>query len=143
MLFRSSPIHYQDPGSTSRSPSGQTILFGCPIELRTIGELMKIPPVLEYLLDSVLDWPSAVGQKRKICTTDSPCSKMEDRYRWPLVNELEQAWTGVEESDRAIISNFAQQGNHTFLIMVCLVRCAILKAKRHCRNTFGPCQSQY
>jgi len=41
----------------SRPPSGQTILFGCSLKLRTIGELEKIPPVLEYLLDSVRDWP--------------------------------------------------------------------------------------
>ena len=54
--IRFSPIHYRNPGSTSDSPSGQTILFGCPLELRTVGELTKIPPVLEYLLDSVHDW---------------------------------------------------------------------------------------
>jgi hypothetical protein len=50
-----SPIDYQNPGSKSRSPSGQTILFGCPLELHTVGELKKIPPILEYLLDSVYD----------------------------------------------------------------------------------------
>ena len=48
--IRFSPIYYQNPGSTSPSPSGQTILFGCPLELRTVGELEKIPLVLEYLL---------------------------------------------------------------------------------------------
>ena len=41
----------------SRAPGGQTILFGCPLQLRTVGELRKIPLVLEYLLDSVRDWP--------------------------------------------------------------------------------------
>ena len=40
---------------------------------------------------------------------------------WPLVNELEQAWTGVEESDRAIISNLVSQDNHSALILVCLL----------------------
>ena len=55
--IRFSPIHYQSPGSKSRAPGGQTILFGCPLELRTDGELKKIPLVLEYLLDSVRDWP--------------------------------------------------------------------------------------
>jgi len=54
---RFSPIYYQNPGFMSRLPSGQTILFGCSLKLRTIGELKKIPPVLEYLLDSVRDWP--------------------------------------------------------------------------------------
>ena len=44
---------------------------------------------------------------------------------WPLVNELEHAWTGVEESDRAIISNLDSQYDHSALIMVCLLRCAI------------------
>ena len=83
-----------------------------------------MPPVLEYLLDSVRSWPLinfdafAVGQKHGNCTTNSLNSKM-DKY-WPLVNELEQAWTGVEERDRSIVSNL---DNHGFLIMVCLLRC--------------------
>jgi len=55
--IRFSPIYYQNPGSKSSAPSGQTILFGCPLELCTVGELKKIPPVLEYLLDSVRRWP--------------------------------------------------------------------------------------
>ena len=38
---------------------------------------------------------------------------------WHLANELEQAWTGVEESDRAIISKLVLQDDHRFLIMVC------------------------
>ena len=50
--IRFSPIYYQNPGSTLPSPGGQTILFGCPLELCTVGELKKVPPVLEYLLDS-------------------------------------------------------------------------------------------
>ena len=63
--IRFSPIHYQNSGSKSRAPGGQTILFGCPLELRIVGEQKKIPPVLEYLLDSVHDWPThlfAVGR---------------------------------------------------------------------------------
>ena len=55
--IRFSPIHYRSPGSKSRAPGGQTILFGCPLKLRTVGEQKKIPPVLEYLLDPVRDWP--------------------------------------------------------------------------------------
>jgi len=51
------PIYYRNPGSKSSAPSGQTILFGCPLELGTVGELKKIPPVLEYLLNSVRHWP--------------------------------------------------------------------------------------
>jgi hypothetical protein len=27
------------------------MLFGCPLELCNVGGLMKIPPVLEYLMD--------------------------------------------------------------------------------------------
>ena len=49
-------IHYRSPGAKSLSPNGQTILFGCPLELYTVGELKKIPPVLEYLLDSISTW---------------------------------------------------------------------------------------
>ena len=44
---------------------------------------------------------------------------------WPLVNELEQAWTGLEERDRAIISKLVSQANHSALIMVRLLRYAI------------------
>ncbi len=123
--IRFSPIHYRNPGSNSDSPSGQTILFGCPVELHTVGELQKIPPILEYLLDSVCYWPScpfesfAVGQKQGNCTANSLYIKMETY--WPLVNELEQAWTGVEEIDRAVISNLLPEEHHRFLIMVCLV----------------------
>ena len=45
----------KDPprGGPKWLPEVQTILFGCPLELRTIGELKKIPLVLEYLLDDV------------------------------------------------------------------------------------------
>ena len=128
--IRFSPIHYRNPGSKSRSPDGQIILFGCPPEFRNAGEQTKIPAVLEYLLDSVgHDWPHAnpwnvaVGQKQGICTTNSLYSKM-GRY-WPLVNELEEAWTGVEERDRVIISNIIPRGEHAFLIMVRLVRYTI------------------
>ena len=70
--IRFSSIHYRNPGSKSRFPYGQTILFGCPLELSTVGELKKIPPILEYLLDSVHGWsPSdsigfAVGQSTVI-----------------------------------------------------------------------------
>ena len=55
--IRFSPIYYRNSGSKSSAPSGQAILFGCPLELRTVEELKKIPPVLEYLLDSVRRWP--------------------------------------------------------------------------------------
>ena len=44
---------------------------------------------------------------------------------WTLVNELEEAWTGVEERDRAIISNLVPQDKHAFLITVRLVRYSI------------------
>ena len=131
--IRFSQIHYRNPGSKSGSPSGQTILFGCPVEFQIVGEQTKIPPVLEYLLDSVRDWPIAnvwgfavgqkVGQKQGNCTNNSLYSKME-RY-WPLVNELEEAWTGVEERDRATISNLVLQDKHALLIMVRLVQYTI------------------
>ena len=105
------------------------MLFGCPLELRTVGELTKIPPILEYLLDSVRHWPTyllfpiEVGPKHGNSSTNSHYSKMEEL--WPLINEVEEAWTGVEESDRAIISNLVPRDNHGVLIMVCLVQHAI------------------
>ena len=141
------PIHYQNPGAKSRSPSGQTILFGCPPEVRTVGEVTRIPPVLEYLLDSVRDWrPTfisdfSVGQKQGNCTANLLYSKWETL--WPLVNEIEEAWTGVEERDRATISNLVSQNNRRFLIVVRLVRYTIWKAKRPYRDTLCSFQSQY
>ena len=129
-LTRFPPIHYQHPESKSLSPSGQTVLFGCPLELHTVGELKKIPPILEYLLDSVNDWQIGlpysppVGQQHTGCTSNSLYSKLE--VFWSLANKLEQAWTGVEEADRAIISTLAPQNRHrVFLILVCPLQCII------------------
>ena len=97
------------------------MLFGCPIELCTVGEMKKIPPVLEYILDSV-----GVGDWTYQClhSLEPRSDRKQGLYRemgkyWPLVNALEQAWTGVEESDRAIISTLVPQGNHRLLILVC------------------------
>ena len=130
--IRFPPIHYRNPGSKSLSPSGPTTLFGCPLELHTVGELKKIPPVLEYLLDSVNDWQDGlnsvppVGQPHRGCTSNSLYSKPE--VFLPLAKELEQAWTGVEETDRAIISNLApHEGDRRSLILVCFLRCIIQK----------------
>ena len=124
--IRFSPIHYRSHRSESPLPSGQTILFGCPLELCTVGELKKIPPVLEYLLDSIQAWPLQ--------------SNLDTGYYtmvkcWPLANELEKAWTGVEESDRAIISELILQGNCSFLLMVCLLRSTVYEAKNRYRGT--------
>ena len=137
------PIHYRNPGSKSLSPSGQTILFGCPLELCAIGGLKKIPPVLEYLLDSIQDWPVSavhpfpVGQKHRNCTSNSLYSKMDEC--WPLVNELEQAWTGVEETDRAIISKLAPQDkNRKLLILVCPLRYNIQNLSDFVGIPYGP-----
>ena len=44
------------------------------------------------------------------------------------MNQLEQAWTGVEETDRAIISTLAPQDrDRALLIMVCPLRYTIKK----------------
>ena len=121
--IRFSPIHYQSHESKSPIPSGQTVLFGCPPELYTVGELKKIPPVFEYLLDSVQGWPTLynrsydLGNKHTLYETMEGC--------WTLANKLEKAWTGVEESDRAIISKLFTQNNLQLLLMVCLLRSTI------------------
>jgi len=57
--IRFSPIYYQNPGCKSPTPGGQTILFGCPLELCTVGEIKTVPPILEYLLEYFPDnWHS-------------------------------------------------------------------------------------
>ena len=131
--IRFPPIHYRNPGSKSLSPTGQTILFGCPLELCTIGVLKKIPPVLEYLLDSVNFWHPGelsysfpVGPKHRNCTFNSFYSKMKEK--WAFINELENAWTGVEETDRATLAKLAPHDrDRMFLIMVCPLRYTIQK----------------
>ena len=144
--IRFPPIYYRNPGSKSLSPSGQTILFGCPIEHCTAGELKKIPPILEYLSDSVNSWQPGsflafrVGQKHRNCTSDSLYSEMEKH--WPLMNELQQAWTGVEETDRAVISKLAPRDrNWIFLVMVCLLRYTIQKLSDFVGILYGPSEA--
>ena len=82
--------------------------------------MKRIPPVLEYLLDSVQHWPARYLNLGNIGRNDRLYIIMEDW--WPLANEIEKAWTGVGESDRAIISKLVPQDDHMFLIMVCLLR---------------------
>ena len=142
--IRFPPIHYRNPRCESRSPSGQTILFGCPLELCTVGEQNKIPPVLEYLLDSVHGWrsiiyasPYEVGQKRIYRTPNSLYSKKEEF--WDLANKLEQAWTGVEETDRAILAKLAPlDQDRMFLIMVCPRRYTIQRLSDFVGILYGP-----
>ena len=139
--IRFSPIDYQNPGFMSHPPSGQTILFGCPLEPCTVGELKKIPPVLEYLLDSVRDWPQIysfykVGQKHRNCMTNSLHCKSGGH--WPLVNEIE-VW-------RKAIALFFQILSEPIsgpLFWFVCSETPIQGAKRPCRNTFGPFQRQY
>ena len=138
--IRFSPICYRNPGSKSSTLSGQTILFGCPLELCTVGELKKIPPVLEYLLDAVHDWPVQlstyrVSQKHTNYTANSLHCKPGEH--WQLVDEIEQAWTGVEESDRALISNLVED-NLRSLILVCLLRYTTTEAKTLAGVPLGP-----
>ena len=47
---------------------------------------------------------------------------------WLLLNEIEQAWTGVEKSDRAFISQFVNQGHLALLILVCLLSYTITES---------------
>ena len=55
---------------------------------------------------------------------------------WPLVNELEQAWTDLEESDR--VSNLVSQHNHSTLIMVCCSGTPYVKLKDVIGILYGP-----
>jgi hypothetical protein len=55
--IRFPPIFYRNVESGQIYQRGQSILFGCPLELRVDGELKKVPPVLEYLLDSLPAFP--------------------------------------------------------------------------------------
>jgi len=97
--IRFSPIHYRNPESKSRSPSGQTILFGCPLELCGVGAQKKIPPVLEYLLDSVDDWPThhffpfEVGQGTEIVQLTHYIVRWRSTGLWRIsLNKHGQVW---------------------------------------------------
>ena len=55
------------------------------------------------------------------------------------MNELEQAWTGVEETDRGIISKLAPQPrDRIYLIMVRLLRYTIQKLNEFVGILYGP-----
>jgi hypothetical protein len=106
--IRFSPIYYENHGSKSPSPSGQTILSGCPLELRTVGEVKKIPPVLEYILDSeyrhrTTVYPLNYQVRQSTETVVTNWLHWKPEHGWLLMNEIEQAWTGVEKSDRDFI----------------------------------------
>ena len=51
-------------------------------------------------------------------TNSLPCKSDKS---WTVLNEVEQAWTGVEESDRTSISNLAYS-DRLSLATVCLLR---------------------
>ena len=55
------------------------------------------------------------------------------------MNEVEQAWTGVEETDRAIISTLAQQDrDRIFLVIVYPLRYIIEKLTDFVGVLYGP-----
>ena len=56
---------------------------------------------------------------------------------YPLIDQLEQAWTGVEETDRAIISTLAPRVR-VLLIMVCPLRYTIKKLSDFVGILFDP-----
>ena len=61
------------------------------------------------------------------------------KHCWPLVNKLEQAWTGVEETDRAIISKPVPQNcDRKLLITVCPLQYTIQKLSAFVGILFGP-----
>ena len=61
--------------------------------------------------------PTQWVKSTDIVTTNSVRCQGEEY--WDLVNKLEQAWTGVAESDRALISDHVPQHHRGPIIMVC------------------------
>ena len=61
---------------------------------------------------------------------------------WPGMNELEQAWTGVEETDCIIISKLAPQNrDRMYLIMVCPLQYNIQKLSELIGILYGPSEA--
>ena len=115
---------------------GQTILFGCPLELQADG---KLPPVLEYLFESFPTNPHpqvfsnfSVGLSIEIIATNSLFENTQDS--WFLVNEVELAWTGVQESDRAFISKYDLQSHHRLLSVSLLPSFTTAESLEICRH---------
>ena len=105
-----SPIFYKYSGPNSGRPADHTMLFGCRPELRTDRRKKKVKLVLEYLLQGVT--PSySVTPSQDV----TPFLSGSDKNRltlwktqdyWAIVNKIEQAWTGIEELDRAWVSKW-------------------------------------
>ena len=68
------PILYRNPGSNSGHPAGQTMLFGCPPELRTDGQQKKVPPVLEYLLQGATTYDERCWDLPYSCGSVGQCT---------------------------------------------------------------------
>ena len=100
-------------GSGSGRPASQTMSFGCPLELRTDGQQKKVPPVLEYLLQGGVT-PSSSDLDENCLTL----RKIQDH--WAIVNEIEQAWTGAEELDRASVSKWDRDTRIRLTKVCCL-----------------------
>ena len=61
------------------------------------------------------------------------------KHCWPLVNKLEQAWTGVEETEGAIISKLVPQDcDRKLLITVFPVQYTMQKLSAFVGILFGP-----
>jgi hypothetical protein len=106
----------EDKARAGREAGGEGIFPGA----------FRVPTQSSYFLDSAHAWPApdsgiAVGEDSKNWTSSLYCKSGEC---WSLVNEIEQAWTGVEESDYTFISQLVH-GTHGSLITVCLLRCTI------------------
>jgi len=74
-----------------------------------------LPPILEYLLEFIHDRPDPYSTYHAI---DHMRRGYKSDEGWSLANEIEQAWTDVEGSDRAIVSRLAK-GYQMSLIQVC------------------------
>ena len=137
-------MFYRSPYSELTHTTGQIILFGCRLELQADG---KLPPVLEYLFDSFpIDrhhWvysDASVGPSIAIIATNSLFENTQ--VSWPLVKEVEQAWTGVEASDRASISKYDLQSHHRLLSVGLLLSFTTTESLEFCRHISVHFQTQ-
>jgi hypothetical protein len=123
LAIQFSPILYKNPGSNSGRPAGPNNPIRVPPELRTDGQQKKVPPILEYLLHqftpgSVVILGLLSESRHRYCNKQLTPWKVHEY--WPLVNEIEQAWTGEEELDRALLSKYDALTRRRLIQVGCL-----------------------
>ena len=89
---------------------------------------------LMWLVGTGITFPYLYVRHRESEQTNSLHAKAHES--WALVNEVEQAWTGVEEKDKAFISKYDLHDQITLLMVGPLLSDTTTESWETCRHTF-------